>query len=116
VSPRKSSTSSARSSEPRPRYLGLEVAGEHLPPLSPRWWEGTLRRRSEAAPFGVPFRLVRSDGPRAIVEVEHLQLATARALWTGPIDDRLVLATVRTWGTLVGAKAWLGSLRARRPP
>jgi len=115
VSPRKSSTSSARSSDPRPRYLGLEVAGEHLPALSPRWWEGALRRRSEAAPSGVPFRLVRSDGPRAVVEVEHLQVAIARALWSGPLDGQLTLSTVQTWGTLVGAKAWLGTARGRRP-
>jgi hypothetical protein len=116
VSPRKSSTSSARSSDPRPRYLGLEVAGEHLPPLSPRWWEGTLRRRSDGVSPGVGFRLIRSDGPRAVVEVEHRQVAAARTLWTAALDGGLRLATVRTWGTLVGAKAWLSEPRPRRPP
>ncbi len=115
MSPRKSSTSSARSSDPRPRYLGLEVAGEHLPPLSPRWWEGALRRRSDGASAAVPFRLIRSDGPRAIVEVEHRQADAARHLWTGPLDAQLTMATVRTWGTLEGAKAWLGEFRDRRP-
>jgi len=91
------------------------VAGEHLPALSPRWWDGALRRRSDAAPGGVPFRLIRSYGPRAVVEVEHRQVALARTLWTGPVDGQpLSLTTVRTWGTLVGAKDWLNRPRIRR--
>ncbi|MCI4372158.1 MAG: hypothetical protein L3K02_00720 [Thermoplasmata archaeon] len=90
------------------------MAGEHLPPLPPRWWETTLRRRSAAVPSGVPFRLIRSEGPRAVVEIEHRQVSDARTLWTGAIEGQLTLATVRTWGTLVGAKSWLGGPRGRR--
>ena len=114
MNPRKSSTSSARSAAPRPRYLGLEVAGEHLPPLSPRWWESTLRRQLDGAPTPVPFRLIRSEGSRAVVEVPHRSAATARTRWTAALDDHLALETVRTWGTLVGAKAWLAQGRPRR--
>jgi len=50
-----------------------------------------------------------------VVEVEHRQVGAARALWTGPMEGHLALGTVRTWGTLVGAKAWLGDRRPRRP-
>jgi hypothetical protein len=114
VSPRKSSTSSARSAAPRPRYLGLEVAGNPLPPLSPRWWDATLRRRGSGPAAAVAFRVVRCDGPRAVVEVGHRQLAAARAAWPGPLEGGLALTTVRTWGTLVGAKAWLLQKKARR--
>ncbi|HTT73955.1 MAG TPA: hypothetical protein VMG99_07435 [Thermoplasmata archaeon] len=111
MSPRKSSTSSGRS-RPRPRYLGIEAAGEHLPPLSPRGWESALTGAAAALrPAGpLPFRLVRFAGRRAIVEVEHAAVADARRAWNGPRDG-IVLATRRTWGTLVGAKRWL-----RAPP
>jgi hypothetical protein len=115
VNPRKSSTSSARSAAPRPRYLGLEVAGEHLPPLSPRWWEGTLRGLTVGLPSTFPFRLIRSEGRRAVVEVSHRSAAAARSRWTAVLDERTTVGTVRTWGTLVGAKAWLNQGRPRRP-
>ncbi|MCI4364755.1 MAG: hypothetical protein L3K10_01635 [Thermoplasmata archaeon] len=49
-----------------------------------------------------------------MVEVEHLRLSEARAAWTGPVEDHGSLGTVRTWGTLVGAKAWLAGPRRRR--
>jgi hypothetical protein len=109
VSPRKSSTSSGRPPTRRPRYLGLEAAGEHLPPLSARWWEGTLRAALDAA--GVPdrFRVVRSEGRRAIVEVDHLALLRVRSVLdrppAGPGASRV--GARQTWGTLRGAKAWL---------
>jgi hypothetical protein len=116
VSPRKSSTSSGRPARPRPRYLGLEVAGEHLPPLSPRWWEATLRRRAIPPGVEIPFRVVRADGVRALVEVAHHAVPTARAQWTGPIDRTARLTTVRTWGTLVDGKAWMYGRAARPRP
>jgi RNase P/RNase MRP subunit POP5 len=119
VSPRKSSTSSGKPSRLRPRYLGIEVAGEHLPPLSPRAWEGLLSERLASA--GVPvrrFRLIRSEGRRAVVEVDHLAASRARAAWglprTGP--NPITLVPRRTWGTLLGAKAWLRRGRATGPP
>ncbi|MGA7476705.1 MAG: hypothetical protein WBW47_05735 [Thermoplasmata archaeon] len=110
MSPRKSSTSSGKPPALRPRYLGIEVAGEHFPSLSPRAWEGLLADRLASA--GVPvrrFRVIRAEGRRAIVEVDHLAASRARAAWNavpaGPNEIRLV--PQRTWGTLVGAKAWL---------
>jgi len=112
VSPRKSSTSSGRRSDaPRPRYLGLEVAGEHLPSLSPRGWEELLRGLFDPALGALPFRLIRSDGRRAVVEVRHRTVTSARAAWNVALPDGGRLTTVRTWGTLVGAKRWLVSRR-----
>jgi len=111
VSPRKSSTSSARRSDaPRPRYLGLEVAGEHLPPPTPHGWETLLR--GSAGPKA--FRLIRAEGFRAIVEVGHRSAGDARASWNGSFPDGLRLTTVRTWGTLLGAKRWLAGRRGPR--
>jgi hypothetical protein len=111
ASPRKSSTSSAdHRSPPRPRYLGIEVAGPHPPPHSPQAWEAILRARlARAGVSPASFRLIRADGPRAIAEVDHRTAPLARAAWgmpgTGPRDPSL--APRKTWGTLVGAKAWL---------
>jgi len=108
VSPRKSSTSSGRPTTLRPRYLGIEVAGEHLPPPSPHWWEATLRRGFDRARVAGRFRLVRAERYRAIAEVDQLRAVAARGAWTGPADEPGVrLTTRRTWGTLRGAKAWL---------
>ncbi|HYA55025.1 MAG TPA: hypothetical protein VEG42_05435 [Thermoplasmata archaeon] len=114
MSPRKSSTSSGKPSvRRRPRYLGIEVAGELFPPLSPRAWEGLLAERWTAAPASPtpPFRLIRAEGRRAIVEVDHLFAAEARAAWAARPTEagRPTLVPHRTWGTLVGAKAWLRS-------
>jgi hypothetical protein len=112
VSPRKSSTSSGRRSDaPRPRYLGVEVAGELFPPPSPRGWETWLRGR--LGPDAGAVRVIRSDGPRAIAEVGHRHLAAARRAWNGPLPDGGRLATVRTWGTLRSAKRWLAGDGAR---
>ncbi len=86
------------------------MAGEHLPALSPRWWEAALRARA----LSISFRVVRTEGRRAVVEVDQRTLAAARAGWPGPLDGGLTLATVRTWGTLVGAKSWLHD--GRRSP
>jgi RNase P/RNase MRP subunit POP5 len=110
VSPRKSSTSSGkRPPRARPRYLGLEVAGEPFPPAT-RWWETTLRDLLDRSAVTGRFRLVRTDGYRAIVEVDHRLSATLRVAWTTELEERghrLRLGTRRTWGTLRGAKAWL---------
>jgi hypothetical protein len=116
VKARKSSTSSgSRPRRPRARYLGLEAATEPFPSTSPSVWVGRLRRALvDAGSPGLPFRLVRSEGRRAIIEVEALDAPAARRAWNrdvGP-DDRM--RTERTWGTLVGAKAWIG--RARKAP
>ncbi|MCI4339503.1 MAG: hypothetical protein L3J68_04135 [Thermoplasmata archaeon] len=115
MSPRKSSTSSGRAPTLRPRYLGLEVAGEHFPPPSPRWWETTLRRCLDRSAVPGRFRLIRSEGYRAIAEVDQFQAPAARRAWTTSVDDPAVrLFPRRTWGTLRGAKAWM---RGRpRPP
>ena len=110
MSPRKSSTSSGRPASRRPRYLGLEVAGEHFPPPSPRAWERFLSDRFTTSGAPAPtFRVVRSEGRRAIAEVGHRDASRARVVWTtgSPIQGAPALRTVRTWGTLVGAKEWL---------
>jgi len=111
VSPRKSSTSSGKPRPVRPRYLGLEVAGELLPSFS-RDWEALLRDRLDRAGLGnVKFRLIRADGRRAIVEVGHVEVRAARSAWTVPTPTGRGpgMTPRRTWGTLVGAKAWLRS-------
>jgi RNase P/RNase MRP subunit POP5 len=119
VSPRKSSTSSARPPPFRARYLAVEVAGEHLPPaFAPRWWEATLREALRAAGEpGLAIRLIRSEGTRAVVAVGHGDLARARAAWnaTGIPGASVRIRTWRTWGTLVGAKAWLRRAPGRLP-
>lgn len=109
MSPRKSSTSSAKPAF-RPRYLGVEVVGTSFFPTA-RWWTDTLTDRlTRSLGFPAPARCIRTDGTRAIVEVGHRHALAARAAWNGPATDRgrpIALSTTRTWGTLVGAKAWL---------
>jgi hypothetical protein len=116
--PRKSSTSSARRQRARARYLGVEVAGEPVPPTASRLWQAWLHRALEEA--GAPelaFRIVRSDGPRAIVEVALPDARTARLAWNSGsvVPGRGRLCTARTWGTLIGAKAW-AARRGRSDP
>ena len=111
MSPRKSSTSSGRPRTLRPRYLGVEVAGEHLPPGFPaRWWEERLGAMlaSAGGPEG-PVRVLRVQGPRAIVAIDQFRTAAARRAWNGPAPDGpgWHFVTRRTWGTLVGAKTWI---------
>ena len=113
MSPRKSSTSSGRPRTLRPRYLGVEVAGEHLPAgFSARWWEENLGSLL-AAPGGPggPIRVVRVRGSRAVVVIDQLRTDAARRAWNGPAPGTagLRFRTRRTWGTLVGAKAWIAS-------
>lgn len=119
MSPRKSSTSSGKPRRVRPRYLGLEVAGEHFPPLSPRAWEHLLAERlASAGPPTPRFRLIRSDGRRAIAEVDHLFAGRARAAWStgAPVTGGgVAISPQRTWGTLIGAKAWLREGRPTAP-
>lgn len=119
ASPRKSSISYGNRSPPppRPRYLGLEAAGSHPPPGSPQAWEAVLRSRLARA--GVPtgsFRLIRFEGHRAIAEVDHRTALLARAAWEAPTlgPDEVTLIPRKTWGTLVGAKAWVRE-SPRRP-
>ena len=117
MSPRKSSTSSGRPPTRRPRYLGIEAAGEHLPPLPPVWWERSLRSCLERAGLGVAFRLLRSEGRRALVEVDHRAAVPVRAAWTtswSTPESTVEIATRRTWGTVRGGKEWLRADR-RRP-
>ncbi len=94
------------------------MAGEPLPPRSPSQFESVLREALARRRPGPPrVRLVRAQGARAIVEVEHSDAASARDAWNGPLGP-IELRTVRTWGTLVGAKAWLAGRRRAgpRPP
>ena len=111
MSPRKSSTSSANRS-PRPRYLAIEVAGE--PPFAARSLEHELRRRLEGAGRSSPaLKIIRLEGRRAIIRVDHLDVSAARVAWNGPNAARtpggLSLRTLRTYGTLRKGKAWIRS-------
>ncbi len=116
MSPRKSSTSSGKRPPSRPRYLGIEVAGEHLPAfLSPRWWESTLRAALPPDERGTAeaLRVIRSEGTRAVVEVDQFSAPRFRSAWNHALGDVHAprFATRRTWGTLVGAKRWLRERR-----
>jgi hypothetical protein len=111
VSPKKSSISSGNALS-RPRYLGIEVAGD--PFLSPRLLERWLTERLDQGTFVPKLKVVRVEGRRALVNVPHTWALRARRLWTGQWTatdgTRLEVRTHRTWGTLVGGKDWL-----RRP-
>ena len=116
---RKTSTTSDRPGKRSgpTRYLGLEVAGEPVPSVSPgRWLAWLSEGLASAGAGGAPLRVIRSEGARAIVRVRGRDAPAARRAWNGtPLaGGTVVLRTVRTWGTLVGAKAWLGPGR-RRP-
>ena len=121
MSPRKSSTSSGRPPKLRPRYLGIEAAGE---PFLPRgWWEAALDRALH--PTGPPndrprVHLVRIERGRVIVEVDHRAALEARRAWNGtlagPAGVPVKVATHRTWGTLREAKRWLRAPSAGRAP
>jgi len=126
VSPKRSSTSSGNSLL-RPRYLGIEVAGD--PSFSPRILERWLTDRLAAGGAPPKLRVVRVDGRRALVDVPHTWAVRARAEWTGRWTTAdgtdLEVRTYRTWGTLVGGKRWLrrresaaqaGALKYAGPP
>jgi hypothetical protein len=85
------------------------VAGEHLPSFfSPRDWEGLVHARLARQGFdSMRFRIVRSAARRAIVEVGHLDLTRFRSSFAEASGEGPAIRSVRTWGTLVGAKAWL---------
>jgi hypothetical protein len=115
VSPRKSSTSSGNHSA-RPRYLGLEVAGPSRFLPSTRWWEETLSSLlADATRANSRVRVVRTESIRAIVEVDQSMTTPSRRAWNravaAPNGEQWRIATKRTWGTLVGAKAWLKDRR-----
>ena len=95
------------------------VGGE---PLLPRLLEAALRATlAEVPERAVPVRLVRWTRSRAIVEIPHMAVSRARERWNAGPENELAAGgtpvprfrTVRTWGTLVQAKAWLR--RAERP-
>ncbi|MCI4360447.1 MAG: hypothetical protein L3J91_01970, partial [Thermoplasmata archaeon] len=116
VSPRKSSTSSGNPTL-RPRYLGVEAAGDL--PLSPRSVEQELRRRLEAIGAHAPaFQIIRWESGRGLVRVAHYDVRRAREAWNylgpGSSGQALTLRTDRTYGTLRKGKAWL--LRGRSRP
>jgi RNase P/RNase MRP subunit POP5 len=123
VSLRKSSTSSGKPTL-RPRYLGVEVAGE--PSLSPRSVEQELRRRLEAIGAHQPtFQIIRWEAGRGLVRVAHYDVRRAREAWNyrgpGTLGQLLSVRTDRTYGTLRKGKAWLngarrGSVARRRAP
>ncbi len=58
---------------------------------------------------GGPIRVLRVQGPRAVVQIDQMRSDAARHAWNGTVPGTpgLRLATRRTWGTLVGAKAWV---------
>ena len=113
MNPRKSSTSSANSFPPRPRYLGIEVAGD--PSFSSKVLERRLAAALERLGPGPRVRVIRWEPPRALVEIDHGWAARARTAWNaslgGPADGGapVAIATRRTWGTLRKGKAWLRS-------
>jgi hypothetical protein len=108
VSPKRSSTSSGKPLS-RPRYLGIEVAGN--PSFSPRMLERWLSDRLALSGPPPKLRVIRVDGRRALVDVPHSWAVRARAGWTGhwtaADGTDLDVRTYRTWGTLVGGKRWL---------
>ncbi len=109
MSPRKSSTSSGNLS-PRPRYLGVEVAG--VTTFPPRWLERELARSlAETLRAPAEVKLVRFAGPRALVRITNRTMGAARAAWNaslpGPMGRPVAVATRRTFGTLRKGKMWL---------
>ena len=60
-----------------------------------------------------PIRVLRVQGPRAVVQIDQLRTDAARDAWNGAVPDApgVRLVTRRTWGTLVGAKAWVARSR-----
>jgi hypothetical protein len=56
-------------------------------------------------------RIVRVEGPRALVEVPHTWADRARQLWNGSwtaeSGGTITIRTHRTWGTLRLGKQWL---------
>ncbi|MGI0066809.1 MAG: hypothetical protein ACREB9_00055 [Thermoplasmata archaeon] len=121
MSPKKSSTSSGKRTTSRPRYLGIEVVGGPFPSDSPAAWHDLLAESGGIECSLLKFRVVRSQGPRAIVAVDQFALGSARQRWNRaqPGSLGLTLRTLKTWGTLVGAKAWLREYRrggAERAP
>ncbi|MCL4308967.1 MAG: hypothetical protein M1126_06400 [Candidatus Thermoplasmatota archaeon] len=109
MSPRKSSTSSGKRTPSRPRYLGIEVAGELVPVGSADAWRRVLDDVGSPSPPSLSYRVVRSDARRAIVAVDQHTMTFARARWnaTSRPAGRWSIRTIRTWGTLVGAKSWI---------
>jgi RNase P/RNase MRP subunit POP5 len=96
------------------------VAGDLSVP--PRWVERELHRLlvGEESPGGPPlFRLVRWEGARGLVEVEHRLASRAREAWnatvTAPDGSVVTVATRRTWGTLRKGKVWLRGHPSDRP-
>jgi hypothetical protein len=120
ASPRKSSTSSGRRPRTRARYLGVEVAGEPVPSgPSLRWTAWLDAALAAAGAPRLPFRLVRSEGYRTVVRVVVADAPAARRAWDGVTvpGTGLRLRTAKTWGTMLGAKAWLERARtAGRAP
>ena len=108
MNPKRSSTSSANSL-PRPRYLGIEVAGD--PPFSPRLLERWLSDRLAGEDGPPKLRVVRLNGRRALVDVPHTWAGRARARWNGRwlVGNGVTveIRTHRTWGTLRLGKRWL---------
>ncbi|MFG1530554.1 MAG: hypothetical protein AAFA34_04700 [Thermoplasmata archaeon] len=86
---------------------------------SPKAWDDLLRRPLAARGPGFAWKLVRSNGRRALVEIDHRDLPKARSAWeakdgapTGPVRS------YATWGTLRVGKRWLSppSALTSRPP
>jgi len=96
----------------RPRYLGIEVAGQPVPRLLPAAWLDLLNHRWRAQnDTPLKLKVIRSEGTRAIVAIDQRTAPRARlawnATWQAGEGRTFRVATVRSWGTLVDAKAWL---------
>ncbi|HXQ93662.1 MAG TPA: hypothetical protein VN864_00615 [Thermoplasmata archaeon] len=96
------------------------MAGDPFPPTP--WWEGALADRLRLfVPPGAPARIrwIRREGARAIVEVDHRVVPAARQAWNvglvTPVGRPVQMMTVRSWGTLRLAKAWLRGPRVTAP-
>jgi RNase P/RNase MRP subunit POP5 len=90
----------------------VELLGE---PIPPRRLEFVLRSAIPAGTLQFAPRVLRAQGIRAIVEVEHADAARARAAWNATLRPPgtlpITVRTHRTWGTVRGGRAWVKGTR-----
>jgi hypothetical protein len=88
-----------------------------VPHLSARELEGVLSALRPGPTDRYPFRIIRTEGPYALVAVPHTTLAEVRAAWNAPASQhqRFGLRTIRTYGTLRKGKLWIAHRRPEPP-